>query len=276
MNHEVKSYISFDGVELRYREWLPPRHSAVVVYLHGIQSHSGWFLDSCSNCAANGFRVVSLDRRGSGLNEYRRGDAPNFRVLLTDIAVILNKLKSEGERAVHMVGVSWGGKLASCFAAAYPRAVRSLLLVAPGLAQRVGFAPLKSAVVALCSVLSPETHFDIPIERADMFTSNPDRIRFIESDPMRLKRCTSRMMVQSRLMDIFLRRNARRIRAPAMLMLAEHDPIVDNDRARALFAKFGSEVKVVREFEGAWHTLEFEKEKDDFLRAMVEWLRRFD
>jgi len=270
--HDIKYLTAFDGAKLHYREWRPADSRASVICLHGIQSHSGWFTDSCSFLASKGFRVLALDRRGSGMNKCRRGDTPSYRVLLNDVLDFVRMLREESEPLVHLFGISWGGKLASCFAAAFPGAVESLLLAAPGLAERVTVpAPLRLAIAA-CALFAPRTLYDIPINRPEMFTSNPERIRFIRDDERRLTRCTARMMVGSRAMDVFLRRNARRIRIPAMLMLAEHDPIIDNEGVEGVFRSFGSRIKKVRKLTGAWHTLEFEKDNRPFLQAVLEWL----
>src|SRR5207253_7502356 len=62
-----------------------PRRSptgGTVVGLHGIQSHGGWYLESCRRIADAGYDVVFLERRGCGLNDRDRGDAPSFRRLL--------------------------------------------------------------------------------------------------------------------------------------------------------------------------------------------------
>ena len=52
-----------------------------VIFLHGIQSHGGWYPRSCSKVAAAGYEVFFLERRGCGLNSEARGDAPSFRRL---------------------------------------------------------------------------------------------------------------------------------------------------------------------------------------------------
>ncbi|HYV34666.1 MAG TPA: alpha/beta hydrolase, partial [Gemmataceae bacterium] len=74
----------------RFRRYEPPGEPrGIIVCLHGIQSHGGWYEYSSKKLCAAGFRVYYLDRRGSGLNEKARGDSPSFGRLLEDVADFL-------------------------------------------------------------------------------------------------------------------------------------------------------------------------------------------
>ena len=76
-----------DGYRWHYRRYAPTGDvRGRVVFLHGIQSHGGWYPRSCAALAAAGYEVYFLERRGCGLNTAQRGDIPSFRRCLDDIA----------------------------------------------------------------------------------------------------------------------------------------------------------------------------------------------
>ena len=65
---EIQSFLTSGEYKLHYRHY----HSAgipkaTIVFIHGIQSHGGWYETSCKKFAQAGYRVLFLDRRGSGL-----------------------------------------------------------------------------------------------------------------------------------------------------------------------------------------------------------------
>ena len=71
----VEPFTAGDGYAWRYRRFTPDGAAAAqVVFLHGIQSHGGWYEHSCERLRQAGFAVSFLDRRGSGLNEQGRGE----------------------------------------------------------------------------------------------------------------------------------------------------------------------------------------------------------
>ena len=100
-----------DGYRWKYRRICGRRRvKGEIVFLHGIQSHAGWYEYSCTRFSQAGYQVSFLDRRGAGMNEESRGDAPSFRRLLDDIAEFLTALPTMA-RAQHRrpaAGVSGG------------------------------------------------------------------------------------------------------------------------------------------------------------------------
>ena len=64
-----------------------------VIMSHGLQSHSGWFVQSAAFMAGLGHPVYSMDRRGSGLSRAPRGDLKDFMIMLEDIHAVANFVK---------------------------------------------------------------------------------------------------------------------------------------------------------------------------------------
>ena len=86
-------------------------------------------------CAPAGFRVCYHDRRGSGLNDLARGDAPSFGRLLDDLAEFLRSPLATAPIFLH--AVSWGGKLAVALQRRRPQLVSGLVLLCPVFFARV-------------------------------------------------------------------------------------------------------------------------------------------
>src|SRR5713101_9403486 len=82
-DYSIDEHRAADGYRCRFRRFVPAEPvKARVIGVHGIQSHGGWYENSCRFLSEAGFAVSFLDRRGSGLNEEARGDVPSFRGLL--------------------------------------------------------------------------------------------------------------------------------------------------------------------------------------------------
>ena len=276
IDHEIGSYAARDGYEIHYRRFRPvgppeaDRPKGHVLILHGIQSHSGWYVGSASHLARAGYDVVALDRRGSGMNAGARGDAPGVGTLLADV----DAARSEVFRSdvVSVVGVSWGGKLAVSYAIDYPRRVGGLILSAPGLAARVGYGPWRKLAIVKAVVVSPMKLFPVPIEGAYLFTATPAALDYIRADRLSVRWITARMVRTSVAMDRMVARRAEEVSAPAFLMLAEHDRIVSNEGARRVFERFRGVVNRIKLYPGAHHTLEFEPDPSEPFADMSVFL----
>ena len=87
-----------DGTMLQFRRWGPVNRSprAIVLALHGIQSHGGWYFRSSQAMAEAGFEVLFLDRRGSGLSMSPRGHAIHAERLINDVAQFTRAIRADG------------------------------------------------------------------------------------------------------------------------------------------------------------------------------------
>ena len=271
----VRTWGMRDGARLHYRHWNAEAPRGAVVAIHGIQSHGGWYVASCAHLAAAGYEVWFLDRRGSGLNTFGRGDVRDYRVFVDDLCEVLTEVRRRvaGE-PVHLEAISWGSKLACATLILHPELADSLMLLGPALVPRVDVSFADKLRVAASLVTNPTRLFDVPLNDARLFTANPERIAYIENDALSLRKCTARFLYQTRRLDRFVRRNARKMRTPTLLMLAGHDPIVDNDAVRRLFEEFALPRKEVIIYDEAHHTLEFEPDPGRVFEDMVRWLDR--
>ncbi len=191
----------------RRRTATPRARSSVI---HGIQSHGGWYEHSCTQLSQAGYDVSFLDRRGSGLNEEDRGDAPGFRRLLDDLAEFLHarcratmpRGHTVGRLPVFLVAISWGGKLAVALERRHPGLVDGLVLLCPGFFPQVRPSLGPAAAASCCAgSFGPRKLFPIPLNDPELFTATPRWQEFLRDDPLRLHQATARLLVESVRLD---------------------------------------------------------------------------
>jgi alpha-beta hydrolase superfamily lysophospholipase len=264
----VAEFQASDGYVWKYRQIMPdapPRGH--VVLLHGIQSHGGWYIPCAQWLAQNGWTVSLLDRRGSGLNEANRGDAPSFRRLIDDIAEFLQTLPTPR----FLVGISWGGKLAVALQKRHPGLCSGMALVAPGIRAQVRPPFLRRLRIFGARFIRPRKLFPIPLSDPALFTANPERQSFIANDPLSLRDATARFLVKSRRLDHYVRRCRKHVTVPTLLLLAGRDRIIDNERTRRFVGKFAGPVEVIV-YPSASHTLDFEPSRPPHWEDLTRWL----
>jgi alpha-beta hydrolase superfamily lysophospholipase len=248
-----------------------------VLYVHGIQSHPGWFAASAAAMAAKGHAVFQVTRRGSGDNARLRGHAESASQLLQDLQTACGHvLARSGAERLHLVGVSWGGKLAACYAAQAGGSgqLASLTLVAPGIVPRVDLSAARKLAVAACLLVAPRRPFGIPLNDVELFTDNERMRRYLRTDRHRLLRVTARFLYASRRLDTVLRRApGGAIAVPATLILARRDRIIDNERTQAEVQRLTGGRAVVEALDGC-HTLEFEPDPGAFHASLIMAIAR--
>jgi len=263
-----------DGYRAVVRWWRRERPRGAVLYLHGIQSHGGWYGESGGLLAEKGLTVLMPDRRGSGMNREQRGHAASADQCLSDVKEMLDLLlRTTGLPTAHVVGVSWGGKMAAALAAASPSKVRTLTLISPGLFPKVDMTAAAKVRVALALVNDRHRLFDIPLNDPRLFTANPERIAWLEHDELMLRQVSASFLLASRHLD----RRARQLRRSGWrggvhLFLAGRDKIINNERTREWLAELGPSDAQTTAYPDGEHTLEFEADNRPFLDAVVDWI----
>jgi acylglycerol lipase len=224
------------GYRLQFRVWpakgLPV---ATLVLVNGMMSHSGWFRELAKLLSAMQINVVGADRRGSGLNQRDRGDAPSREMLLSDLLRIVDQ-EAKGV-PVYLVGWCWGAVLAVNAALEFGSKFKGLALLAPGLFPS---AQIKRAIQvnieALQHTTSPPRLLPSPMKE-EMFTDMPEFRELIARDVLAVRDFTPRFVEISRQMQLFAAARLAQLAHPVLLLLAAHDQVVDNKTTLARFQK---------------------------------------
>ena len=262
-----------DGYGAYARYWPVSDPAAAVLYLHGIQSHCGWYVESARRLQQAGFAVLQPDRRGSGRNQADRGHAESQQQLIDDgLACGRRLLELSGLKQFHLIGISWGGKLACAMAVGEPGLVRSLSLVCPGLFPRVDVSGAEKFKIGLSMVGNRRRLFDIPLNDPHLFTSQPERIEFLRTDELTLRQVTASFFLASRRMDCVLRDLPRISPMPLHLMIADDDDIIDAGKTVEFVRELRWPSTRITHYPDCKHTLEFEAVREEYWSDLVDWL----
>ena len=301
-----RTFETSDGLRLHFRHWPAVAECrGIIVALHGIQSHSGWYDYSSRRLAESGFDVYFADRRGSGLNNVQRGHADHGLRLLNDVRQLVRLARRERQQVaghhtatemidgletwvaktdsnhmpgvvdvpVTLLGLSWGGKLAAAFAATFPNLIDRLVLLYPALKSVIQPSVWQTFQLNFARRHDIRHHpVPIPLRDPGLLTSHPDWQKFIRQDPLALHHVTSGFLNAGRDLDNIIRLKSSEIRHPLLLMLAGQDRIIDNQGTQQCVARFGCRTAKTIIYPDAEHTLEFERCCEQFVTDLLSWL----
>lgn len=269
------TYIGADGRPLgfiAYRSVAEPRRVALV-YLHGIESHAGWFAAAAGLLQRQGYDVLCLDRRGSGINRENRGFesgyAESLDQLLEDVDLFVRSISHRYDHIV-LTGLSWGGKLAVGYALTHPDQSPGIILITPGLRALVDVPLLTKVGVFAASVVRPKTRFATPIE-PEMFTTTPEYLRYIKEDPLRLREVTARFLMISRELEQYIDENIAGNQLPIQLHLAGKDRIIDNRGVLEVLQRGAQSQLDVVLYPEQTHSIQFDA-PEQMVAEMIRWL----
>lgn len=272
------TFLAADGTELGYVVHRPPNGSVkdtAFLYLHGIESHAGWFAEAARLLSADGYPVYSIERRGSGINRENRGcpsgHVPRGVDLLEDLhRAVRNARLHSGARGLYLIGLSWGGKYAMAYDVRHPGEVDGLILITPGIKPKVDVGICEKLAILRDAIFAPERPHKIPIQ-PEMFTTTPRLLDFIKNDPLRLRTVSAAFLWQSRGMDRLLDRRGSTPHAPVLIFLAGNDRIIDNDATRRFLARYRDHDLRIIDYPDQTHSIQLDA-PERLVRDIIAWV----
>jgi acylglycerol lipase len=271
---ESRFLTASDGVNLHYLRWPSGRSPpwAVIIFLHGIASHAGWFGETALDLNRQGVAVYGPDRRGSGRSGGPRGHLERYGRALDDVEEMVRLLSSEyAATPVFLAASSWAAKLAVVYAARRPASLSGLLLLGPGLLPTVNLSPTRQVSVVVGHLVAPTARLPIPLT-PELYTANPPYVDLIREDRLRLLEATTQFFWETARLDRRRRSASAQLNLPLLILQGEEDKMMDVTGTRRWFSRLGVEDKTYVAYPGAGHTLDFEPDRTRYLADMLGWL----
>ena len=98
------------GTEISYRYWLSEKTTRVMIYIHGIGSHSGRAYYLADFFKKNNTSIYAMDQQGYGKRKGRKGHVKRNNDCIQDILAFIEHVKEKHpNKPIFLVGHSWGG-----------------------------------------------------------------------------------------------------------------------------------------------------------------------
>ena len=136
-----------DGTRVFFRFWKTPHaEDPVLVFIHGLGAHTGWFIDMGNQLNARGLNVYMDDHRAFGRSGGVRGHVRHGTIYIDDLKRFLAEVQKRHPGApLFLCGHSMGGIFATYLAAGDVAAqfplLKGLILVNPWIRDGVKVKP---------------------------------------------------------------------------------------------------------------------------------------
>lgn len=268
-----------DGTDLFFRTWRAADAAApVLVFLHGLGAHTGWFIDLGNALSAHGLSVVMDDHRGFGRSGGPRGHVRRGGVYLDDLGAFLDEVQRRQPQApIFLAGHSMGGIFATYLAAADTRSgrnrIRGLVLLNPWVKEiiKVSLGAMLAGFPA--GLLGSAAPFPLPPNPAVM-TANPEAVTLLNDDRYWVGQQSKAFLVQLLGLRNGILKQAKLVRAPALVIQSEADRSVSQKHSRKLYDALGSADKTWKTYPGYAHDFEFEPDRSALDNDLADWILR--
>lgn len=263
------------GLDLYAQGWLPADHvRALITVAHGLGEHSGRYARFAEDLVAHGYAVYAIDHRGHGRSPGPRANIERFAHLVSDFCAFTGRAsRQHPDTPVVMFGHSMGGAVAFASALRLQGSLRGLVLSAPALGTHEPVASGRRLLARVLSAVAPDTGLLRLSPTA--VSRDPAVVRAYESDPLvHHGSIPARTLVELlAAMQGFLAQ-APRLRLPTLVLHGTADQLVPVAGTRPIYQALDARTRTVRYYEGLYHEVFNEPEREQVLTETVQWLAR--
>lgn len=271
VNQREEYFSGGGGLQIFFRAWRganKPR--AVLVLVHGFKSHSGYFTWAAEQFAAEGYAVYALDHRGRGRSEGDRFFAEHVSEYVNDVATFVSLAKSrEPGLPVFVLGHSAGGVISCVYTLEHQSEINGL--ICESFAYRVPAPDFVLAVVKGISHLWPHAQvLKLPNEG---FSRDPKVVEAMNADPLLAGEVqpTSTVAAMVRA-DERLEQEFPQIKLPVLIVHGTEDIVTKPVGSELFYQAAGSEDKTLKLYEGHFHDLLSDTDKQLVVSDIVRWI----
>jgi alpha-beta hydrolase superfamily lysophospholipase len=275
MRHREFTAAGIGGVDLYAQGWLPatvPR--AVIVVSHGLAEHGGRYETLAGELVQRDYAVYAVDHRGHGRSSGPRANIDRFSHLVSDFCAFTGRCAREHlDTPVYMLGHSMGGAVAFASALRLQHTLRGLVLSAPALATDQKVSSLQEMIVRLLSVVAPNTGaLTLP---ANAVSRDPSVVARYEADPLvHHKAIPARTLVELLGAMQGFPASAPELRLPTLVLHGTADKLVPLAATRPVYQAFGTRDRIVKLYDGLYHEVFNEPERERVTADLLRWLER--
>ena len=272
MTEATGSFPGVAGRQIFWHSWTPaqPARGAIVL-VHGAGEHSGRYAHVVARLVNEGYAVQASDHRGHGRSDGPRAFIEDMDDVVADVDSLVDRAVAAGPALpVFMLGHSMGGLVALRYALVHQERLAGLILSAALAALESVPRPLALVGRAL-SVVAPRTPL-IAIDPS-LISRDPAVVEAYRADPLvhhgKLPARTAAQLADA--VESFPA-TVGAIRLPTLILYGAADGLCPPAGSEMLAQRIGSDDKTAKAYDGLFHEILNEPEREAVLDDIMSWL----
>lgn len=274
MQHEESSFSGVAGTRIVYDVWTPEdRPRGVLVLCHGLGEHARRYDHVVSRLVELGLVVYAPDHRGHGRSGGKRVHLRAWNEFTDDLHQLFG-IVSQDHRGLDkfLLGHSMGGAIALSYALDHQQDLKALMLSGPAVDVTTG---TPKPVVELGKIVGRFLP-DMPVQTLDpsKVSRDPEVVAAYENDPLvhhgKVPAGIARGMIVN---AESLPRRLPSLDLPLLIQHGSEDGLANVNGTRMIAELAGSSDLTVKIYDGFFHEVFNEPERQQVLDDLVGWLR---
>ena len=264
---------SIRNLSIHYQAWLPDGEvKAVLLLVHGIGEYCGRYTNMVNEFVPLGYAIYGLDHIGHGKSEGEREMVETFDDYLEPIRTYYKMVQEwQPGKPIFLFGHSLGGLIALDYLLDHQADFRGAIISAPAIKIPSTISPMTITMGKLLSAIAPSAGV-LALDISGL-SHDPAVVKAYAEDPLVFhKKTPARLAAEMLKAMTKVTENIGKISLPFIVLQGSQDSIVDPGGASMLYEQAGSTDKTIKVYEGFYHEIHNEPERDREFKDLETWL----
>ena len=271
--HEEGRFKTNDGLNLFEQSWQPVKQpKAVVVIIHGYAEHSGRYAHVADYLVNHGYAVETFDLRSHGKSDGKKTFVRLFDAFLSDVDVFLKRVQKRHQgKNIFMLGHSMGGTIAVLFAITRKSALNGIILSGATLKISDDISPFLVRISSIIGKILPK----LPTIKVDCNALSHDLevVKKYDNDPLVYRGgIPARTGAEFTRATKLIQKQMELVTLPLLILSGTADRLSDPEGSKQIYQRAQSKDKTLKLYDGFYHEILNELEKETVLSDIVNWL----
>jgi alpha-beta hydrolase superfamily lysophospholipase len=268
---------SKDGIDLFVRGWEPEnKPKATVALIHGHGEHVGRYEHVAKAMTDAGYVFAGFDLRGHGKSSGIRGHFPSWEAVMQDIRDFFVFLTQRyPDLPQFLYGHSLGGLIVLTYALKNKTGLKGVIATGAGLRSQVHDQKLKVTIAKALGSIAPTALIPSGLD-ISILSRDPEVIKAYNSDPLTHDRMSLGFGKAGLNATDYAWEHAEEFSLPLLIMHGAADRNT-YPHGSADFSKLASKSNkdiTLKLWDGMYHEVHNEPEKEQVIQFMIDWLDR--
>lgn len=270
MKHHSET-LDISGTSIFTQSWTTPDAKANIFVIHGYGEHSGRYEDAAERLTKAGYNVFTYDRRGSGRSGGVQALIVGFDVVLDDLKEVIERTQMP-QLPTFLLGHSLGGLIGSIFlGTSSSKDFKGAVLTATAIKIDESISPFLRSISGFMGALFPNLK-TVKLNTKDL-SKDKEIVTKYENDPFVYHQGTKARTGANIIKAMKkVQTQLHKITIPILILHGGADRIADPVSSQMLFDGVSSSDRTLKIYEGLYHEIMNEPEKDMVFYDIIGWL----
>jgi acylglycerol lipase len=273
VDHIEGNFKGARNANIYYQAWLPDGDAkGVLLVTHGLGEHSGRYMNVVDHFVPLGYAVYGFDLVGHGKSEGAREVVERFTDYTDTLAIYYGMVKDwQAASPIFLLGHSMGGLIAPYYLLDHQADFKGAVISAPLVKVSDDTSQLTIIMGKILSTLLPR--MGLLALDSNSISRDPEVVKAYVNDPLVFHGKTPAQLAAELLKAMLhVMAEADRITLPFIVVQGSEDKLVDPSGSQMLYDKASSIDKTIKIYQGLYHEVFNEPERNRVLKDVEVWL----